>query len=144
MLCVNNYKQNYIDECRSKVDAQIFAYGVLIATAKNQSASGERLLDAAIKAFEPHFFNNLVLVLACFFIHRARAIEKKDGNPLNELRMLCNSMMKNNIMSEDKTIKYDLAKSILKHSIGDKIQMNEVDFICLSAAFFAEIESKYL
>jgi hypothetical protein len=53
-------------------------------------------------------------------------------------------MMNNNIMSEDKTIKYDLAKSILKHSIGDKIQMNEVDFICLSAAFFAEIESKYL
>jgi hypothetical protein len=28
-------------------------------------------------------------------MHRARAVEKKDGNALNEVRILCNSLMKN-------------------------------------------------
>jgi hypothetical protein len=145
MLCVNNYTQKYIDECRLKVDAQILAYISLVATAKNKSANDELLLDAAINAFEPHFFNNMILVLECYFVHRARAIEKKDGNPLNEVRMLCNSMLNNNhFLCEDKTIKYDPAKSLLKLGIGDEIQVKEAEFMSLSSAFFAEIENKYL
>jgi len=69
----------------------------------------------------------------------------KDGNPLNEVRMLCNSMMTNhNILGADKTIKYDPAKSVLKYRFGDQIKLNEADFTRLSGAFFAEIERKYL
>ncbi len=105
----------------------------------------EPLLNTAIETFEPHFFNNMVLTLDSYFVHRARAIEKKDGNPLNEVRMLCNSMMNNNnMMCADKTIKFDPAKSVLKYGVGDEIKLNEADFILLSSAFFAEIESKYL
>lgn len=116
MLCVNNYTQNYIDECRSRVAAQVSAYQGLVATARNQAVAGRPLLDAAIKAFEPHFFNNMVLALECYFVHRARAIEKKNGNPLNEVRMLCHSMMNNHKrMDTDKTIKFDPAKSVLKY-----------------------------
>ncbi len=91
MLCINNYTQKYIDECRSRVAAQVSAYQTLVATARNQTATGEPPLNAAIVAFEPHFFNNMVLALDNYFVHRARALEKKDGNPLNEVRMLCNS-----------------------------------------------------
>jgi len=87
----------------------------------------------------------MVLALDSYFVHRARAIEKKDGNPLNEVRMLCNSMMNNNdILCADTTIKYNPAKSMLKHRVGDEIKLNEADFILLSSAFFAEIERKYL
>jgi hypothetical protein len=40
-------------------------------------------------------------------------LEKKDGNPLNEVRILCNSMMNNNdLMCADKTVKFDPAKSV--------------------------------
>ena len=93
MLCVNNYTQKYIDECRSRVAAQVSAYQALVATARNQTATDEPLVGAAIEAFEPHFFNNMVLALDSYFVHRTRAIEKKDGNPLNEVRMLCNSIL---------------------------------------------------
>jgi hypothetical protein len=55
MLSVNNYTQKYIDECRSRVAAQVSAYKVLVATARNQTATDESLLDAAIETFEPHF-----------------------------------------------------------------------------------------
>ncbi|WP_411727860.1 hypothetical protein [Methyloglobulus sp.] len=145
MLCVNNYTQKYIDECRSRVAAQVSAYQTLVVAVRNQAATDVPLLNAAIEAFEPHFFNNMALTLECYFVHRARAIEKKDGNPLNEVRMLCNSMVNNNNrMCADKTIKFDPAKSVLKYQIGDEIRLNEADFIRLSSAYFAEIESKYL
>jgi hypothetical protein len=87
----------------------------------------------------------MVLALDSYFVHRTRAIEKKDGNPLNEVRMLCNSMMNNNhMMCADKTIKFDPARSVLKYRVGDEIKLNEADFTLLSSAFFAEIERKYL
>jgi len=146
MLCVNNYSQKYIDKCRSRVAAQVFAYKSLVATARNQSApTDEPLLKAAIETFEPHFFNNIVLALDSYFVHRARAMERKDGNPLNEVRMLCNSMLNNNNrMCADKTITFDPAKFVLKYRVGDEMKLNEADFNLLSSAFFAEIESKYL
>jgi hypothetical protein len=54
-------------------------------------------------------------------------------------------MMNNNdLMCADKTIKFDPAKSVLKYRVGDEIKLNEADFVRLAAAFFAEIESKYL
>ena len=90
-------------------------------------------------------FNNMVLALDNLFVHRARDLEKKDGNPLNEVRMLCESIMNNDgEMGADKTIKIDPAKSVLKYRVGDKIRLNEADFILLSSGFFAEIEEKYL
>ena len=140
MLCVNNYTKKYIEECRSRVTAQVSAYQALCA-----AAAGKSPLKAAIEVLEPHFFTNMVLTLECYFVHRARGKEGKDGNPLNEVRMLCNSIMNHDaVMSTDKTIKYDPAKSVLKHKIGEEVKVNEKGFMLLSAAFFAEIENKYL
>jgi hypothetical protein len=85
----------------------------------------------------------MVLAMDSYFVQRMRAKEMKDGNPLNEVRLLCNSMMYNNRMGADKTIKYDPARSVLKYRVGDEIRLKEADFILLSSAFFAEIESKY-
>lgn len=41
--------------------------------------------DAVLESFEAVFFNNMVLVLDSYFTHRTRAIEGKDGNPMNRL-----------------------------------------------------------
>jgi len=85
------------------------------------------------------------LVLENYFVHRSRSIEQKDGNALNEVRMLSNSMMNNNnIMTADNTIKYKPENSIVKYQPGDEIKLKQEDFLKLSKAFFAEIESKYL
>jgi hypothetical protein len=87
----------------------------------------------------------MVLVLENHFVHRSRTMEGKDGNPLNEVRILCNSTMNNNNkMCTDKTIKFNPAKSVLKYQVGDEIKLNKAGFLQLSNAFFAEIESKYL
>ena len=144
MLCINTYPQEYVAKCRSRVAEQVSAYQNLLAAARSRASDGSQL-DAAIAAFEPHFFSNMVLALDSHFVHRARSLEKKDGNPLNEVRLLCDSIMNNGgAMCADKTIKIDPPKSVLKYEVGDTIKLNVADFILLSSCFFAEIEEKYL
>ena len=135
MLCMTTYDQAYVDDCRAKIDLQVGAYQALAATATG----------SALDAFEPVFFNNMVLALDNHFAHRSRTLELKDGNPLNEVRVLCSSIMNNDgVVAADKTIKLKSASSVLKHEIGDEIKLSEQDFVQLSQAFFAELESKFV
>jgi hypothetical protein len=76
MLCVNKHTQKYIDECCSKVEAQISAYKNLNTTVRNKNAIIQPKLHVAIESFEPVFFNNMVLVLDNYFVHRTRTIER--------------------------------------------------------------------
>ncbi|MEZ4672004.1 MAG: hypothetical protein R3E39_29210 [Anaerolineae bacterium] len=142
MLCMNNYESDYINECRTRVQAQLTAYRTLVAAA---SKHDDQPLNTAFTAFEPVFFNNMVLLLDQLFVHRSRALEIKDGNPLNEVRVLCNSLLTNNgKLVADKQIKLSPAKSVLGYKVGDEINLSEEDFIRLSGAFFLEIEKKFL
>jgi hypothetical protein len=145
MLAVKNYSQTYIDECRAKVNLVLSTYKNLVKTSKEQAGADNEQLNSAFEAFEPNFFNHMLIALNDYFVHRMRGLELKDGNPLNEVRILCDSIMNNNnIMGSDKTIKYDPAKSVLKYKVGDEIKLNEKDFELISEAFFAEIEKKFL
>ena len=133
MLSVSSYTRDYVDACRAKVAAQLASYRKVLAAK-----------PSGIDAFERRFFNHMILALDHYFLHRSRNMEGKDGNPLNEVRMLCNAIMENNDrMSADKTIRYKPDMSILKFRDGDEIRLNADDFARLSAAFFDEIEKKY-
>jgi hypothetical protein len=88
-------------------------------------------------------------------VNRLRGIEGKDGNPLNEVRVLANSLLHNggvlattyatNMVSVqgDKSIKLSPDKTILKLNMGDHIKLTEGDFVRLSSAFFDELERKF-
>ena len=73
MLGKNSYPPEYVKQCRSNVDELVKAYRKLATAAKG---------NAALAKFEPQFFNHLVLALDEYFVHRLRAVEGKDGNPL--------------------------------------------------------------
>ena len=86
----------------------------------------------------------MVIALDACFCHRSRTLERKDGNPLNEVRVLCNSILHNDaILAADKTIKLNPATSVLHLQTGDPIRLDEPAFSMLADAFFAEIESTY-
>ena len=141
MLSVHRYTQLYIDETRSKMAAHVAAYRKVEADHTGDLANA----DKAFREFELHFFNNLVLALDNYFVHRSHHLEHNDGNPLNEVRILCKSIMHHQgIFTEDSSIDYDAAKSVLKYRFGDAIHITEAGFIKLSTAFFADIEAKYL
>lgn len=132
MLCVNKYKKDYVAACRSKMEAQMKAYKALPKS-------------PALEVFEPLFFGNLVLAMDAFFVHRSRGLEGKDGNPLNEVRMICNSILTNeSVLTADKTIKWSAEKSVLKLQIGSTIRFKESDFVRLFKAYFAEMEARFV
>jgi hypothetical protein len=135
MLGVKTYTAAYIGGCRRKVDADIAAFQTLAQTAANTDA---------LEALEAAFFNNLVLVLDGCFVHRLRTVEGKDGNPMNEVRVLCASILEHGgVMTADKTIKLIPSKSVLGYEFGDQIKLTQADFERLAAAFFDAIESRF-
>src|SRR5213594_4965550 len=124
MLGMKKYARDYIEDCHSKVESGASAYKQLVAAARKHPE--DEALSSAIQALETAFFNNMLLTLDYFFVHRLAGIEGKDGNPLNEVRILCNSMLLNqNIVATsyprphasalgDKSIKLSPEKSVLQ------------------------------
>ena len=111
MLCVNKYKLDYVNLCRAKMEAQLRAYRALPKS-------------VARAEFEPLFLSHLVLAMDAFFTHRSRGLEGKDGNPLNEVRMICNSVLTNDgVLVADKTIKWNPESSVLKLQAGSRIRL---------------------
>src|SRR5229473_1889849 len=82
MLGMKTYTRDHIDACRARVDTNLRAYR-------------EQVGKAPFREFEGRFFNDQVLLLDYMFVHRLAGIEGKDGNPLNEVRVLCNSLLLN-------------------------------------------------
>src|SRR2546427_11663418 len=79
---MKNYPKEYIAACRARVKAARHA---------SRSQAGK----PPSQEFEARFFNDQVLLLDYMFVHRLSGIEGKDGNPLNEVRVLCNSILLN-------------------------------------------------
>jgi hypothetical protein len=140
MLGMKKYPKDYVKACRARVDTDLRAYR------KHAGKAGEE--------FEARFFNNQVLLLDHMFVHRLAGVEGKDGNPLNEVRVLCNSLLLNNGKfqvdkrpgwpeSAGSGIKLSPEKSVLKLEAGDEVKVREADFVRLSEAFFKEIEKRY-
>lgn len=119
-------------ECRARVAAHLAAYRGLV---KGSTAS------AAVRAkFETVYFSDQVLLLDAYFVHRTRALEGKDGNAMNEVRVLCTSMLTNSgRLLADKQIKLAPAKSVLGLKVGDEIALTEAGFVRLSSAYFEAI-----
>ena len=141
MLAVNSYPPDYIDGCRSRMEAQLTAYETLVSSAGSKASA----VRAAVESFEPLFFDNLTILLDTSFVHRTRAIEGKDGNPLNEVRMLSDSILVNaGVLLADKTIKYKPETSVLKLQIGEEIRLDAKRFRTLFEALFAEIRKRFV
>ncbi len=135
MLAVNKYPRDYVEEIKSKFSRYAEVYRKL---------RDEREKSGSMDGFEQVYFNNLLLALDSHFAHRARAAERKDGNPLNEVRMICSSLtLHDGVLSVDKTIKYDPAKAVLKYPLGQKIELTEAEFLKISSAYLDDLITKY-
>jgi len=141
VLGMKKYSEDYIAACRARVDGDLRAYRKQVGNAPS-------------KEFEARFFNDQVLLLDYMFVHRLTGIEGKDGNPLNEVRVLCNSVLLNQGRlqvdrlpgwpnSASTGMELPPEKSVLKLKVGEEVRLNESDFVRLSKAFFAELEKKF-
>ncbi len=141
MLGMKTYPTEYIAACKKRVEANVKAWRKQVG-------------KSADPDFEARFFNDQTLLLDYMFVHRLSGTEGKDGNPLNEVRVLCNSLLLNEgkLQVEKKPdwptsavsgLKLPPEKSALGLKNGDAIKVTEAGFLKLSKAFFAELERKY-
>ncbi len=140
----SSYPAAYVQAARDEIAAQIRAYRDLVGAASKASGMSLTRIDAALAAFEPAFFNNLLIALEMRFVHRLRDVEGQGGNALDEVRMLVASLMDNaGVLAPDPTIRHDAGKTVLGIDIGDRIALNADDFEALCTAFLAGIERQF-
>jgi hypothetical protein len=49
MLCVNNYDQEYVDECRARMQSHLAAYNKLLKTARAKARTDAALITPSTK-----------------------------------------------------------------------------------------------
>jgi hypothetical protein len=143
MLGRKNFTREEIDHGRAAIYEQLAVYKKLAGAIASEKT--DRKLQSTLEDFEGVFFNNLTLVLNHYYVHRLRTVAGNDGNPLNEVELICASLMHNNgILRGNRGIKYIPGQSVVKLKIGDPIHLTAEQFERLSEAFFAELERKFL
>lgn len=141
MLGRKTYTQPELDHARAAVAEQIAAYDTL---ARAVDAAADARATSALATFEPLFFNNMVLVLDRFFEHRVRQVAGEDGNPLNEVELLADSLMNNDgLLRASSVIRLVPGETVLALESGDRIRLTAAQFDRLARAFLAEIETRY-
>lgn len=134
MLAASTYPQDHVDDCRAAVAAQLETYDTLAATAD----------EGALAVFAPRFFAHMTLALDAYFMHRQRGKEGKDGNAMNEVRLLCAAIMEHGaVLQADKQIKLKPETSVLGLAAGDVIVLDRDGFGRLAAAYFDAIAAAF-
>jgi hypothetical protein len=143
MLGRKDYTQEELDQATSAVKQQLAAYRKLVKALDGSRADPK--VEAALEAFEPLLFNNMILVLDRYFVHRVRMVTGKDGNPLNEVELLTDSLMDNGgELRGNNVIKYVPDDAVLTLEVGERICLNAAQFERLAEAFLSEIETKFV
>jgi hypothetical protein len=142
MLGRKTYTPEELDHARTAIAGQLAAYR---QHADAVDATGDPRAQAALEAFEPRFAETLTLALDRLFVHRLRAVAGKDGNPLNEVAVLAESLLADGgVVRPTGGIKLDPERSVLGRAPGDPIALSAADVERLAGAFLAEIEARFV
>ena len=132
MLARHSYPTAYVAASRAQLLGHLDVYESL-------HLSGAQRSD-----FEPGYLAHLLLALDHYFADRGRGQEGKDGNPLNEVRLLCTAVRdEGGVLTPDDTVKYDAARSVLGVEPGQLVVLDLAGFRELAVAFFDEIEKRF-
>jgi len=116
-----------VQAARDEIAAQIRAYRDLVGAASKASGMSLTRIDAALAAFEPAFFNNLLVALDARF-------RERPATPAGaELRLLADALLARGgvLGAEAPTLRLDA---------GERVALNADDFEALATGFLAEIE----
>ena len=133
---MHHYATASVQAARDEIAAQIRAYRDLVGAASKASGMSLTRIDAALAAFEPAFFNNLLLALELRFVHRPLA---DGGGVLDEVRRLANALAHDGgVLAADVP-----GGGVLGLAAGDRVALNADDFEALCSAFLAEIDRRF-
>lgn len=127
---MKTYTQDYVDAARARTARQAATF----------------VAETAITPeFESVFFNNLLVVLDAAFVHRSAEVVLGDGNPLNEVKLIVASLLENDEkLGAGSQIVISPQDSVLGLVEGESIRLDRGSFMKLAAAFFADLEAKFV
>ena len=125
-----------IETCRAEIAAQILAYRNLVGAASKASGMSLARIDAALAAFEPAFFNNLVIALDARFQQRRRE------TPVSaEVALLAEALLHHGgVLTANAVLPYDADAALLRLELGERVSLNAEDVESLATAFLSEID----
>jgi len=86
----SDYTRQEFDDGRARIDDAVARFAALCAAAATDAKAAK-----VLAAFESVYCNDLVLVFDRLFVHRMRKAAGSNGNPLNEVELLVDSMLLN-------------------------------------------------
>jgi hypothetical protein len=123
MLLRTGYDRHYVANCRESVGAAVEEL---------------RRVGASSAAW-----NQLVPALDRWFSIRNPKVEGRDGNPINEVRAIAESVTEHgSVMAVPKGIKLTEESSVLGFLDGEEISLDGDAFERLFDAFLAEVEAR--
>lgn len=135
MLGRKTYTAEEMRRGRELVEAHLAAFRAVAESAP----AGE-----ALSALEERTATAALLVLDRAFVHRLRAVEGKDTNPLTEVGLVAVSLVEHDgVMTPVKGIKYVPGAGVLGIAPGDRIRLTVGDTEKLASAFLAELEARF-
>ena len=135
---MHSYSTACVQAARDEIAAQIRSYRDLVGAASKASGMSLTRIDAALAAFEPAFFNNLLVALDARLADRTR--DATGGGALAEVRLLAAALLHHGgVMAADAV--YDADRSVLKIDVGDRIALNADDFEALCDAALAVVDA---
>ena len=133
MLGRKDYTQEEVDAAKAAVAEQVATYRRAIGAKKG-----------AGQPFEGAFANAVLLALDRRFVHRIRSVSGKDGNALNELELLVESLMDNGgVLRVNNVIKYVPESSVLGLKPGDEIRLTVDEVERFAEAYFEALEARF-
>lgn len=137
VLSVKSYPADFVEASRARFVSLLDAYRRLTETLPAGSLT-------VASEFEHRFVHAVLVSLDAAFVHRVRAQEGKDGNALNEVRMLAESILANDgVLAPNTTIKYVAARSVTGVDIGQPIGPGIDSVHALVMTVHDEIRSRY-
>jgi len=134
-----------VQACRDEIAGQVRAYRDLVGAASKASGMSLTRIDAALAAFEPAFFNNLLVVLDARFPGRARGAAAAHTDPREEVRLLGASLLAHGgVMTVAGAAPFEPSRTVLRIDVGDRIALNADDFEAIAAAFLDAVERESL
>ena len=134
MLGRSSYPAAQVEACRAEFAALARAWE---AVAARSGAVARAEAEALV-------FGQMVVALEGWFVHRLRGVEGKDGNALNEVRLLALGMTENGgYFPSDGVIKWKPEASVTGYRAGDRIALSEAVFSRLVAVFLDGIAARF-
>ena len=124
------YTPDELEACRDAAD------GLLAAWQAN---------DIEDETLENLVFGQAVVALDAWFAHRSHQIEGSDGNPMNEVRALADSMIANDgVLRVPDHVRWEAGRTVLHLAVGDEVVVTADTYERLVSAYLAAVAERFV